>query len=32
MTMKKKVGVVGGGAIAQHSHIPGYAANPEFEF
>ncbi len=28
---KIKVGVAGGGAIAQASHIPGYAANPEFE-
>jgi predicted dehydrogenase len=28
---KIKVGVVGGGAIAQACHIPGYAANPDFE-
>ena len=29
--MKKRVGVVGCGAIAQNSHIPGYAKNPDFE-
>lgn len=28
---KIKVGVVGAGAIAQACHIPGYAANPDFE-
>ncbi len=31
MSKKFKVCVVGGGAIAQGSHIPGYAANPDFE-
>lgn len=32
MTKKKwNVCVIGGGAIAQGSHIPGYAANPDFE-